>query len=137
MGGGQKRSTSGTGARIADVFVTLDIAELLRSNVRFAVARDDDGRAIGCGAVVFHDGYGELKRMFVHAPHRGQGIARQLLMFLENEAAGRGCPRLMLETGISQPGALGLYENAGYARCEPFGNYADDPFSVFMQRTLG
>jgi putative acetyltransferase len=42
----------------------------------------------------------------------------------------------MLETGIYQPEALGLYERAGYVRRDPFGDYAPDPMSVFMQKTL-
>lgn len=40
----------------------------------------------------------------------------------------------MLETGISQPEALGLYERSGYARRGPFGAYAEDPLSVFMHK---
>jgi putative acetyltransferase len=42
----------------------------------------------------------------------------------------------MLETGIRQPEALGLYEQAGYKRRGPFGDYAEDPLSVFMQKRL-
>jgi putative acetyltransferase len=48
----------------------------------------------------------------------------------------RGCRVLRLETGPYQPDAIGLYERCGFARRGPFGAYADDPLSVFMEKTL-
>jgi putative acetyltransferase len=41
---------------------------------------------------------------------------------------------LRLEAGIHQPEALGLYEALGYVRRGPFGDYGDDPVSVFMEK---
>jgi hypothetical protein len=49
---------------------------------------------------------------------------------------GAACPALMLETGPLQDRALALYERCGYRRRPPFGDYADDPFSVFMEKPL-
>jgi putative acetyltransferase len=115
----------------------IDIESLGQPNVLFAVVRNTEGRAVGCGAVVMSTEYGELKRMFVRPQHRGQGIAKALLAFLEAEAIAKGCTLLMLETGVSQPKALGLYERAGYVRCGPFGSYTNDPFSVFMHKQVG
>ena len=57
----------------------VDIAALCQSNVVFAVARSSDGQAVGCGAVVLGEGYGELKRMYVVPGNRGLGIAKALL----------------------------------------------------------
>ena len=49
---------------------------------------------------------------------------------------GRNISRL--ETGISQPEALGLYRALGYQDCVAFGDYpSDDPFSIFMEKRLG
>jgi len=114
----------------------LDLAALTQANVLFAVARDAAGRAVGCGAIVLNAHFGELKRMFVSPSARGQGLAQRLLMQLEAEAAARGCALLRLETGPYQPEALGLYARCGYSRCGPFGGYADDPLSVFMEKTI-
>lgn len=114
----------------------LDLASLMQPNVVFAVARDDARRAVGCGAIVLYPAFGELKRMYVSPRCRGQGVARRLLSLLESRAAGRGATLLTLETGPYQPEALGLYERCGYERCGPFGDYADDPLSVFMQKRL-
>ena len=112
----------------------IDLAALRRPNVLFAVARDAAGRAVGCGAIVLGDGYGELKRMFVAPAQRGNGIARAMLDFLEDAARARGVNRFALETGNLQHEAIRLYARAGYAACEPFGDYQPDPHSVFMRK---
>jgi putative acetyltransferase len=112
----------------------IDITALSAANVLFAVARDSEGKAIGCGAIVMEPEFCELKRMYVRPENRGQGIAAKVLGFLEGEAIARGCTLFRLETGVSQPEALSFYARAGYARRGPFGSYPDDPLSVFMQK---
>lgn len=114
----------------------LDLSSLKQDNVRFFVARNATGQAVGCGAVVLGDAWGEIKRMYVSPACRGQGVARRLLMALEAAAAQAGCRMLMLETGPYQPQALGLYAALGYERRGPFGSYRDDPLSVFMHKTI-
>ncbi len=114
----------------------LDLTSLKQSSVLFMVARNAAARAVGCGAVVLSPAFGELKRMYVTPHCRGQGIARKLLLALESEAVRAGCKLLKLETGPFQPEALGLYISSGYERRGPFGNYANDPLSVFMQKSI-
>lgn len=114
----------------------IDIAALSATNVLFAVARDEEGRAVACAAIVLETGYGELKRMFTVPGFRGRGIAGRLLNFLEAEACVRGCRRFALETGYLQTEAIAMYERFGYVRCGPFGNYPDDPNSVFMSKNV-
>jgi putative acetyltransferase len=113
----------------------LDMNSLLQPNVLFAVARNIDGAAVGCGAIVVTPEYGEVKRMFVHPSARGQGVAQRMLGMLETEALARGCRQFMLETGPSQPEAIGLYERLGYRVRGPYGDYRDDPLSVFMEKS--
>lgn len=112
----------------------LDMASLLQPNVLFAVARNADGAAVACGAMVVTPSYGEVKRMFVAPAARGQGVAQRLLGVLETAALQRGCRQFMLETGPSQPEAIGLYERLGYRVRGPYGDYRDDPLSVFMEK---
>jgi putative acetyltransferase len=114
----------------------IDLAALLQPQVLFAVARNDSGAAVGCGAIVVGPDYGEIKRMFVSPAARGTGLGRQLLAFLEDRSLARGCTRFALETGYLQPEALALYASSGYERCGPFGGYVDDPNSVFMRKQL-
>jgi putative acetyltransferase len=114
----------------------MDIRSLTGPDVVFLVARDDAGRAAGCGALVSRDSYGEIKRMFVDPACRGRGIAAALMDELSARAAALGIRQLNLETGIHQPEAIALYRRAGFARCAPFGDYLSDPLSVFMGKAL-
>lgn len=114
----------------------LDMAALLRPEVVFVVARDAAGAARGCGAVVVHGDWGEIKRMFVLPSARGGGLAAAVLARLEHEAAARGCGELRLETGIHQHAALAFYARRGYGPCGPFADYCADPLSVFMHKVL-
>jgi putative acetyltransferase len=112
------------------------VEELAKEHVYFVGAFDDD-RLIGCGAVkIMPEGYGEIKRMYVRPEARGKGIGGQILIALELYLEDRGIPVARLETGIANPEALGLYAKLGYARSTPFGSYADDPLSVFMEKRL-
>jgi putative acetyltransferase len=114
----------------------IDMSALTAPGVLFAVARDEHGRACGCGAVVLMADHGELKRMFVPPARRGRGLGGALLRFLEAQAVAHGRAVLRLETGNRQVHALRLYARAGYAERGPFGDYLPDPNSVFMEKRL-
>jgi putative acetyltransferase len=114
----------------------MDIASLLAGDVLFLVARDVEGKAVGCAALVNRGGYGEVKRMYVDPARRGGGAGHQLLEQLVMFARMSGLQVLRLETGIHQPEAIALYERAGFVRCEPFGDYQPDPLSLFMEKPL-
>jgi putative acetyltransferase len=115
----------------------LDIASLCAPSVTFVVARFD-GEAVGCGALL-HDprGWGEVKRMYVRPDMRGGGIGMMLLAALSGRASHLKLPLLRLETGIYTTEALALYRRAGFQDCAPFGDYAPDPLSVFMEKNIG
>ncbi len=115
----------------------LDIQTLMQPNVLFVVLREAPGSAaIGCGAVVLMGDYGEVKRMYVKPEQRGRGLAKAILTALETEAARASCPTLRLETGIHQHEAIALYERSGFTRCTRYGDYPDDPLSVFMEKRI-
>jgi putative acetyltransferase len=114
----------------------MDVDSLMHPGVVFLVARDEQGRAAGCGAYVDRGGYGEIKRMYVDPSLRGQGTGGKLLAELALRASAAGLSSLKLETGISQPEAIGLYQRDGFTRCPPFGDYRLDPLSIFMERNL-
>jgi len=115
---------------------TVDLASLKRPDVLFAVARDSEGLAIGCGAIVLYPEFGELKRMYVSPRGRGHGVAKKLMALLESRAADVDCKLLKLETGPYQHEALALYASTGYERRGPFGDYTNDPLSVFMEKHI-
>lgn len=120
----------------AEARYALDLDSLAQPNVLFGVARDAQGRAMGCGAIVLNEAYGEVKRMYVRPEARGQGVARHMLDTLESAALARGCHTFMLETGPFQPEALAFYGRQGYRRCGPYGDYPDHPLSVFMSKQV-
>ena len=113
----------------------LSLADLLKPAVSFYVARKD-GAAVGCGAVVAKDGFAELKRVYVTDAARGLKIGQRILDVLEQRARELGYERICLETGVSQPEALGLYRKAGYVETGPFGGYQPDPLSLFMEKRV-
>ncbi|MCS0629639.1 GNAT family N-acetyltransferase [Telluria mixta] len=114
----------------------MDIASLMQGDVLFLVARDVDGAAVGCAALVNKQEYGEVKRMFVDERRRGLGTGRKLLEHLVMFARMSGLSVLRLETGIHQPEAIGLYERLGFERRAPFGDHREDPLSLFMELRL-
>lgn len=116
----------------------MDAARLAAPGIRFFVARDA-GTPLAMGA--FKDlgtGEAELKSMHVLTEARGRGLAHHMLDHLTAMAAAAGMTRLYLETG-SQPSfepARALYRTAGFEICAPFGDYAPDPNSCFMTKSL-
>jgi putative acetyltransferase len=114
----------------------LSVEALRQPNVTFLTA-GVDGEVAGCGAFVNQGGkYAEIKRMFVLPEFRGLKLGRRILEELENRARASGLALARLETGIHQPEALLLYERAGYQRRGPFGDYSEDPLSIFMEKKL-
>jgi putative acetyltransferase len=114
----------------------LDVASLCVPAVTFLVARDA-GEAVACGAVLRDPrGWGEVKRMYVRPDQRGRGTGRRVLAEIEGVARASALPLLRLETGIHNTEALALYRRAGFVECGPFGDYAPDPLSVFMEKRV-
>jgi putative acetyltransferase len=111
----------------------LDIETLLRPQMNF-FGVIVDGAVKGCGGFWAHGDYVEIKRVWIDPSARGLGLSRKLMSVLENEARTLGFKIARLETGISQPEALGLYRALGYAERGPFGDYKLDPLSVFMEK---
>lgn len=112
----------------------LDVETMKGPAVSFLVARLE-GVPVGCGALLRDPrGFGEIKRMYLDPASRGRGIGRKILDRLVELAAEAGLATLRLETGIHNLEALSLYRSFGFAERGPFGDYAPDPNSIFMER---
>lgn len=73
------------------------------------------GQAVAGGAFMrFDDETAELKRIWTHERHRRRGLARRVLIELENEVKAFGYTRIYLTTGPKQPEAKALYLATGY-----------------------
>lgn len=112
------------------------IERLITEDVPFFVLRSD-GIAAGCGGVkLLGTDYGEIKRMYVRPQFRGQGLAKLILNHLSSYAQSKGVTLLRLETGIHQHEAIALYERMGFYRIPPFGEYREDPLSLFYEKAI-
>ncbi|WP_460887309.1 GNAT family N-acetyltransferase [Promicromonospora xylanilytica] len=104
----------------------------------FLVARDQEGRAIGCGALrVLEDGTGEIKRMYVDPEARGTGAATSVLRALEDHARQRDVDTIVLSTGTKQPDAIRFYEREGYELFDGYAPYVGHPMARCFTRRLG
>ncbi|KGI82709.1 hypothetical protein IL38_02135 [Actinopolyspora erythraea] len=105
-------------------------ADLSGDTGRFLVAREN-GRAVGCVGLRHHDEHtGELTRMFVVKPSRGQGLGVSLLRAAERAAVELGMRAIRLDTRGDLVEARKLYAANGYEEIEPYSDalYADHWF---------
>jgi putative acetyltransferase len=106
----------------------IDAPEFERGGGYFVLARED--AVIGCGAFrPLERGCAEIKRMFVSPEARRRGVARKILRHLEGEIRRRGLLSIVLETGVEQHAAMGLYASEGYFAIPPFLEYVGCPIS--------
>ncbi len=116
----------------------LDLSGLKQSDVHFYGAWVGDDIA-GCGAFkVLDNDHAEVKSMKTATEFLRQGVAGQVLAHLMAEARGLGIKRFSLETGSMgyfEP-ARAMYQRLGFELCAPFGNYKEDPNSVFMTKII-
>lgn len=116
----------------------LDIEALRKPEITFWTVWEN-GELLGCGALKELDSqHGEIKSMRTSSLHLRKGVATHLLNHILEEARLRGYRRLSLETGSMEAfeQARKLYANFGFTYCEPFADYVEDPYSVFMTREL-
>jgi len=116
----------------------LPIEGLRSPDITFWSVWEND-ELLGCGALKELDPrHGEIKSMRTASAHVRKGVARAMLYHIIAEAKRRGYRRLSLETGSMaafEP-ARQLYTACGFTYCEPFGDYVNDPNSVFMTLEL-
>ncbi len=119
----------------------MTVEQMAEPQTSVFVARDADGKAVGCGALKMHEaGMGEVKRMYTRPQVRGKHVGSGLLEAITQLARDRGVTHLVLETGTGPgfAGAWRLYENAGFTRCGAVLDYPDSEYSAFFEkRALG
>ena len=116
----------------------LDTEELRKPGITFWSAWEGS-LLLGCGALKELDPeHGEVKSMRTPSALRRQGAGRAILSHIIDVAKSRAYGRLSLETGAVEAftPAQKLYESFGFTYCGPFGEYVEDPHSVFMTLRL-
>lgn len=105
--------------------------------LRYVVVVYDGEMPMACGAIKPYDeNTMEIKRMFTAPVFRGRGIASSLLTELENWAKMLGYARCILETGIKQHEAIGLYHRNNYTLIPNYGQYTGVTSSVCFEKLL-
>ena len=115
----------------ADMVHALDLSRLRDPGVTFwSVWKGDT--VVGMGALkMLGGGRSELKSMRVAPDHLRRGIGAAILDHLLNEARARGVTWVGLETGgnAAFAPARAMYERAGFAECDGFGDYQVGEFT--------
>lgn len=128
------RAATGRGSAHA-----LDLDGLRSVDITFWSAWDGES-LLGVAALRrLSPGHGEIKSMHTAEQQRRTGVGSAMLCHIIEAARARGMTRLSLETGswaYFHP-ARALYRRHGFVECPPFGDYVDDPNSLFMTRELG
>ena len=116
----------------------LDLSKLRSPDITFWSVWDDK-LLVGCGALrELSKSHGEIKSMRTPAKLRGRGAGRAVLTRIIETARLRRYSLLSLETG-THPAFLAaqqLYRSAGFQESGPFGDYKEDPHSLFMELRL-
>lgn len=112
-----------------------DPAEVCGPRAVFAVARNQEGEPVGCGALrPIDDTTAEVKRMY--AKIKSGGIGTQMLAYLEEQALKLGYSVMWIETRLINHKAARFYENRGYLRIPNYGKYVNRPEAVCFERKL-
>ena len=101
------------------------------------IARNAEGRAVACAGLrpIEPDGACEMKRLYVTAEGRGQGLGKRLIERLFDEARRIGYREMRLDTLPTMTEAIALYPRFGFVPMEP---YYDTPVAgtLFMRKVL-
>jgi len=73
----------------------------------------------------------EIKRMYLRPQFRGQGLGRELMGRLLDEARARGYRRVVLDTLGRLIPAIGLYRSFGFQEIEPYNYNPEDDVRYF------
>ncbi len=112
---------------------SFDLDDMIDSRSCFAVARDDNGIMLGCGAIRSFDTItAEMKR--VYARDKNSGVGKKVVQFLEQRAVELGYSRIILETRIVNEKAVSFYLRNGYTIIRNYGKYVGHEEAVCFEK---
>lgn len=105
--------------------------------IKYVVLVYENDIPLGCGAIKYFNAHTmEIKRMYTSEESRGKGIASKILAELENWTKELSFKKCVLETGVKQPEAIGLYQKNGYNKITNYGQYANVESSICFEKLL-
>ena len=106
-------------------------------NINHALVLYKNNLPLSIGAIKEFDTESmEVKRMYTLSDFRGLGLAKSVLLGLENWANELGYKRCVLETGKRQPEAINLYKKNGYKSISNYGQYMGIENSLCFEKQL-
>ena len=101
---------------------SFDANDVCNEKAIFVIARNQSGKAVGCGAFrPMDETTAEVKRMY--AKDKGKVIGSMILFYLEHRSHDFWYKTLRLETRIVNTNAVSFYERNGYRRIPNYGKY--------------
>jgi putative acetyltransferase len=116
----------------------LDLSSLKAPDVTFWTAWIN-GELAGCGALKkLNEKHVELKSMRTSQNFLRKGVAAKLLTHMLEIAKRQSFEQVSLETGTRKAfvPAQQLYKSFGFQVCQPFSNYQEDPYSMFLTKAI-
>lgn len=114
---------------------SFDADDVCNDRAVFVIARNESGKAVGCGAFrPMDEKTAEVKRMYAQA--KGMGIGHKILSDLESRAYHIGYETIRLETRIVNAKAVSFYERNGYKKIPNYGKYAGRTNSICFEKNL-
>lgn len=105
--------------------------------LKHVVVLYDTKKTVACGAFKeYAPGVVEVKRMFVEPSERNKGYASKVLKELELWASELAYEKCILETGVKQHEAIGLYHRNNYCRIPNYPPYEKMKNSLCFQKLL-
>lgn len=96
-----------------------------------------EGIPIACGSFKrYRDEVAELKRVFVRATYRKNGLGKEIIKKLVERAKIKGYKKLILETGKPMKSAISLYRSMDFYEINNYGPYKNMTESICMEKIL-
>ncbi|MFT4005317.1 MAG: GNAT family N-acetyltransferase [Lacrimispora sp.] len=114
---------------------SFDANDVCNNKAIFVIARDQSGKAVGCGAFrPMNETSAEVKRMY--AREKGMGVGNRILSYLEHRAYNMGYKSFLLETRIINVKAVSFYKRNGYRQIPNYGKYVERVNSICFEKDL-
>lgn len=108
-----------------------------RDSIHDVIVAYQKGVPVASGAFKMYDeDHAELKRIYTEPSVRNIGLGSELVRRLEAKAKIMGYKWCILETGKPLEAACHVYKKAGYKIIPNYGQYADMPHSICMERKI-
>jgi len=106
------------------------------SNSGGAVIARVEGIAVGSAQHIFHDNFVYIGRVSVLPSHRGKGIGKMMVRYIETLAKDKGLSEARLEVRLSIPSNAAFYQKLNYEIIEKLAYPDETDFLCVMRNAF-